>query len=434
LILASILGQEFHLDVLVAASGRPEAAVLSDLDAAVQARLLDERQPDGGERYGFVHALIQEALYEQLPVHRRRKLHLRAGEALEEFRAQPATAAAELTRHFLRAGDTIRAKNYALQAGDHAVGRYAHAEAAQHYKLALELLRAQGNVVMAAEVQRRLAGELQDLNRLPDAVAAYEAALAAFNNSVTTPGKHRRTGGLADSMIPVTTSIPPCATWMRRCGSGRLRTNIPERQACWRTPHGRKRWAETRMGPFNLPSAASHWRSDSKIQACLPALWSEWSRATIGALDESLADCRRSIEAAERSAETQRLAFAHQSHASDCLILGAWDEGRAAARAGLAARARPGLGSGSAEWSTRTPWAQAGGAAESARATGGSVDCSGPTDHQIADRLTITEGTAGVHVSHILNKLGFHARTEIASWAVRHGLGGATSRGTSSDA
>jgi DNA-binding NarL/FixJ family response regulator len=39
----------------------------------------------------------------------------------------------------------------------------------------------------------------------------------------------------------------------------------------------------------------------------------------------------------------------------------------------------------------------------------------GLTDRQIADRLVITEGTAGVHVSHILNKLGFHRRTEIAS-------------------
>jgi DNA-binding CsgD family transcriptional regulator len=50
----------------------------------------------------------------------------------------------------------------------------------------------------------------------------------------------------------------------------------------------------------------------------------------------------------------------------------------------------------------------------------------GLSDRQIADRLVISEGTAGVHVGHILSKLGFHARTEIASWAVRHGLGGAS--------
>jgi DNA-binding NarL/FixJ family response regulator len=45
------------------------------------------------------------------------------------------------------------------------------------------------------------------------------------------------------------------------------------------------------------------------------------------------------------------------------------------------------------------------------------------TDRKIAEQLVITEGTAGVHVSHILNKLGFHTRAEIANWAVQHGIG-----------
>jgi DNA-binding CsgD family transcriptional regulator len=45
------------------------------------------------------------------------------------------------------------------------------------------------------------------------------------------------------------------------------------------------------------------------------------------------------------------------------------------------------------------------------------------TDRQIADQLVVTEGTAGVHVTHILNKLGYHTRAEIANWAVQHGLG-----------
>jgi len=47
----------------------------------------------------------------------------------------------------------------------------------------------------------------------------------------------------------------------------------------------------------------------------------------------------------------------------------------------------------------------------------------GLTDRQIAERLVITEGTAGVHVGHILTKLGFHARTEIARWAIQHRIG-----------
>jgi non-specific serine/threonine protein kinase len=44
------------------------------------------------------------------------------------------------------------------------------------------------------------------------------------------------------------------------------------------------------------------------------------------------------------------------------------------------------------------------------------------TDRQIAARLTITSGTAGVHVQGILEKLGLHSRWQIAAWATAHGL------------
>jgi DNA-binding NarL/FixJ family response regulator len=46
----------------------------------------------------------------------------------------------------------------------------------------------------------------------------------------------------------------------------------------------------------------------------------------------------------------------------------------------------------------------------------------GLTNRQIADALVIADGTAGVHVDHILNKLGFRSRAQVAAWAVEHGL------------
>jgi non-specific serine/threonine protein kinase len=44
------------------------------------------------------------------------------------------------------------------------------------------------------------------------------------------------------------------------------------------------------------------------------------------------------------------------------------------------------------------------------------------TNRQIARALTITEGTAGSHVEHMLAKLGFQSRAQIAAWAVAQGL------------
>ena len=41
----------------------------------------------------------------------------------------------------------------------------------------------------------------------------------------------------------------------------------------------------------------------------------------------------------------------------------------------------------------------------------------GLTNRQIAARLVISERTAGNHVAHILTKLGFTSRAQIAAWA-----------------
>jgi DNA-binding NarL/FixJ family response regulator len=36
--------------------------------------------------------------------------------------------------------------------------------------------------------------------------------------------------------------------------------------------------------------------------------------------------------------------------------------------------------------------------------------------------MVITERTAENHVQHVLNRLGLRSRTQIAAWAVEHGL------------
>jgi DNA-binding NarL/FixJ family response regulator len=41
----------------------------------------------------------------------------------------------------------------------------------------------------------------------------------------------------------------------------------------------------------------------------------------------------------------------------------------------------------------------------------------GLTNRQIAQRLVVSERTAGNHVAHILTKLGFTSRSQVAAWA-----------------
>jgi DNA-binding NarL/FixJ family response regulator len=45
----------------------------------------------------------------------------------------------------------------------------------------------------------------------------------------------------------------------------------------------------------------------------------------------------------------------------------------------------------------------------------------GLSNREIPDELVISRATAARHVAIILAKLGFSSRTQIASWATRHG-------------
>ena len=44
----------------------------------------------------------------------------------------------------------------------------------------------------------------------------------------------------------------------------------------------------------------------------------------------------------------------------------------------------------------------------------------GMTDREIAAELVISQRTAESHVQHILTKLGFRSRSQIAAWTVVH--------------
>ena len=50
----------------------------------------------------------------------------------------------------------------------------------------------------------------------------------------------------------------------------------------------------------------------------------------------------------------------------------------------------------------------------------------GRSNRDIAQMLVITEGTVEVHVKHILSKLGFKSRAQVAAWANERDLASAT--------
>jgi len=192
---ASILGQTFAFDDLQAMNSHREAEIEAALEEGLGVKLLDEVDSD---HVGFHHALIYEALYHDLTAHRRRSLHRRAGEAIEQLpELMRMRRAADLAYHFHAGGESARALPYLLQAGDQAEVVYAHSEAEHFYRSAAEVARELGDQAQAAIALEKLGGVQYFVARGESAKEAYDQASQAYHEIGDILGLRRVTAGLA---------------------------------------------------------------------------------------------------------------------------------------------------------------------------------------------------------------------------------------------
>jgi hypothetical protein len=151
--LAAVAGSELDDELVRAASGVPEEEVLDALEQALRAGFLRELPGDGG--LAFTHALVRDALVDELSAARRAHLHRRVVDALAE-RAEraPDPWLAPLAHHALAgAGNEPEpALAYALDAAAYAVGRLAWEDAVALLERAEALARRTAPPARLAEV------------------------------------------------------------------------------------------------------------------------------------------------------------------------------------------------------------------------------------------------------------------------------------------
>ncbi|WP_435208348.1 helix-turn-helix transcriptional regulator [Micromonospora sp. bgisy143] len=136
--IAAAGGTRFAHDLLAEVAGMPEAELEDALRAAVAAQLV-VADPDGD--YEFRHALVREAVHDELLPGEHARLHARFAAAIE---AQPhlvvaGRAPAEIAHHWYAAHDHPRALVAARVAACAAADRYAYAEQRRLLERALEL-------------------------------------------------------------------------------------------------------------------------------------------------------------------------------------------------------------------------------------------------------------------------------------------------------
>ena len=175
---ASVAGRKVSHELLAHASGLSATALDEGLRQAVEMNVLLPH----GERYAFRHALLGEAVYDDLLPGERVRLHDGFATALREGRATG--TAAELARHSRLAHDLDTALRASIRAGHDALGVGGPDEAVHHYDQALQLLsdprrEAEGEEVDRSALVVHLADALTASGRPHRAVALLGEELAA---------------------------------------------------------------------------------------------------------------------------------------------------------------------------------------------------------------------------------------------------------------
>jgi class 3 adenylate cyclase/tetratricopeptide (TPR) repeat protein len=123
---ASCIGRDFPLGVLIATGGSDENVVVEVVERALEARLIEEVERD---HYRFTHALVRNALLERLSSARRTRIHRRIAEDLELRQPSNVNALAYQWCEASTAGDVRRAVMYSRLAASSAQEQAAFDEA-----------------------------------------------------------------------------------------------------------------------------------------------------------------------------------------------------------------------------------------------------------------------------------------------------------------
>jgi tetratricopeptide (TPR) repeat protein len=177
--MAAILGSDFDFETLQHACDLDEEALINSLEIAVRARLIIEAQPVQAAKFkfSFVHVLIPTTIRESIIHVRRRRLHLRAAQAIEAVHPDDFEV---LAYQYNEAGDVERARQFYVRAGDRAQWT-APAEGARFYQAAMDRWEDDEDLAGRAEILAHLGYCLWVIDDIQGGLKCYETAYTLFD-------------------------------------------------------------------------------------------------------------------------------------------------------------------------------------------------------------------------------------------------------------
>ena len=192
--LGAVIGREFSHALLAAVADRPEEQLRAALDQLVASELVFRRGIPPDAIYSFKHTMVQDVAYQSLLKSRRKQLHARIAQVLEEqFPETAATQPELLAQHYTAAGLHDQAVDYWHRAGQRASERSANLEAIAHLTKGLELARKLPDPMQSARQELKLQVALGEPlvaakgHGAPEAGATYTRALELCRQVGETP-------------------------------------------------------------------------------------------------------------------------------------------------------------------------------------------------------------------------------------------------------
>jgi predicted ATPase len=327
--IGAVLGREFAYELIEPVAQRHERDLQAALDQLGDAGLLFCRGTAPHASYLFKHALVQDAAYSTLLRGRRQELHGRVAAALEAHFADLIERQPELLAHHLTAaGNTERAVDQWLKAGQHAAARLAYLEAIAHFERGLGLLHSlpESPVRNSREIELQLALGLC-LHTAKGAVAAKPAYTRALELAESGGEPQQRFEALCgvwqSTRDNVTGRIPLSERLLRmaeREGDDGLR--LQAHHSVWSTwsvggdPAKTREHADAGRLLYDPTKHASHrlvyGGHDPGVCARIHGAYAEW---LLGYPEKALASVAEALALAERIAHpyTRGLALTHSS-------------------------------------------------------------------------------------------------------------------------
>jgi class 3 adenylate cyclase len=151
--IGSVIGREFSLEAALALGAIAAERLKDALDQVVEAGLAFARGVPPDIVYSFKHALVQDAAYASMLRDRRRELHLRFAEALENNALRGILPEPQLMAwHFGEAAVPDKSIDYYLKAAEQTTGRFAFAEMVSQLRKGLRQIK---HLPDDAEARRR---------------------------------------------------------------------------------------------------------------------------------------------------------------------------------------------------------------------------------------------------------------------------------------